>query len=65
VPRTISVMMGSHWVLSSFPPVQGTTPMGSACAEGHLAIVVLLLEAGADVEKESYVRGYEHTATFV
>jgi ankyrin repeat protein len=55
------------------------TPLTAACGKGHLAIVKLLLKAGADVDKENTkyfwydddyddsnkVRGLKHTATYL
>jgi hypothetical protein len=45
------------------PSMQGFTPLTSACCIGHVAIVKLLLMAGADVNEadgcyeDGYVRG--------
>ncbi len=58
MPRTSSVMLGSHWLLSPVPPMQGYTPLTAACRDGHVKIVKLLLKAGAAVDKTGYkVRG--------
>jgi ankyrin repeat protein len=46
------------------PPMQGT-PLTVACYKGHVAIVKLLLEAGADADKvDDEVRGYKHITFF-
>ncbi len=59
---TTCVMLGSHWVLSPVPTKQGgATPLTAACNEGHVAVVKLLLEAGADANKvDGEVRGCKH-----
>jgi ankyrin repeat protein len=46
--------------------MQGYTPLAAACYGGHVAVVKLLLEAGADADMvNNQVRGYKYTATFV
>ena len=52
VPRTTAVVLCTHWVLSLVPPMQGRTPLTAACGRGHVAIVKLLLKAGAEVDME-------------
>ena len=59
--------MCTHLVLSPVPPIQGDTPLRIACGGGdNVAIVELLLKAGATVDKAGYqVRGWKQTASIV
>jgi hypothetical protein len=53
VLRTTSVVMCTHWVLSPVPSMQGMyTPLTAACGAGHVAIVELLIKAGADMDDD-------------
>ncbi len=62
MPGTTSVMLGSHWVLSPIPSMQGYTLLTMACREGMVSVMKVLLKAGADVDQEDdHVRGLEHT----
>jgi hypothetical protein len=62
VPLKIGIVLCAHNLISPIPPMQYgfiETPLMTACFKGDVAIVELLLKAGADGDTKStnYVRG--------